>query len=189
MQAAARKRDLPAMSSESSSDEADLREAGTDRPVDGRHVRVERDRAGVLIVHVAGRDEPVTGAKVARCFPWSVPDTYISIRDDKGYEVAILKSLTELDAKSRQVVEDELSKRVFNPKIRRVLKVTREFGVTSVTAETDRGAVSFQLRSRDDVRVLSDRRALFRDADGNIYELEDLTALDAASRKHLQEYF
>jgi hypothetical protein len=49
--------------------------------------------------------------------------------------------------------------------------------------------VTFQVRSRDDVRVLSSTRALFRDADGNTYELADLNALDAAGQKWMQNYF
>ena len=61
--------------------------------------------------------------------------------------------------------------------------------MTSITAETDRGRVIFQVRTRDDVRVLSATRLLFRDADGNTYEVADSSALDAASRKFLQDYF
>jgi hypothetical protein len=32
-------------------------------------------------------------------------------------------------------------------------------------------------------------RALFRDVDGNTYEVPDITALDAASQRYLQQYF
>jgi len=158
-------------------------------PVGGRELRIERDAAGLLVVHIAGRDERIEDARVARCFPWSSPDKHISIRTHEGKEVAIIETLGELDHKSRRVVKEELAKRIFNPRIRRVVKVKREFEVTSITAETDRGEVTFQIRSRDDVRVLSPTRALFRDVDSNTYELADLNALDPASRKHLEEYF
>ena len=154
-----------------------------------RIARIERDDASLLVVHLRDYGDPIVDAKVARCFPWSVPDCYISIRNPDGKEISLLESLDDLDADSRAVVEEELSDRVFNPKIRGVSKYKREFGVTSVTAETDRGEVTFQLRSRDDVQVLSPTRALFRDADGIIYELPDLTKLDPASQKRLQQYF
>ena len=158
-------------------------------PVSGRIERVERDTAGRLVVHVEGRDEPLVDARVARCFPWSIPDSYVSIRDKDGKEIALLKSLEELNGDSRKIVEQELRDKVFNPMIRRVIEFKTEFGVTSITAETDRGEVTFQIRTRDDVRVLSPTRALFRDVDGNTYELADLYALDPASRKHLYHYF
>ena len=152
-------------------------------------VRVEREASGELTAEIPGRDEPVRDAKVARCFPWSIPNSYISVRDADGKEVALLETLDELDRESWQVVEHELSRRIFNPRIRRVSSMKREFGITSMTAETDRGEVTFQIRSRDDVRVLSPTRALFRDVDGNTYELPDLGALDPASRKRLEHYF
>lgn len=156
---------------------------------DSAGLRVERNEAGELIAHVPGREEAVREAQVARCFPWSFPDSYVSIRDKDGKEVRLLNSLDELDAQSRAVVKQELHDRVFNPQIQRVSSVKHEFGITTIVAETDRGEVSFQIRSRDDVRVLSPTRALFRDVDGNQYELTDLSALDPSSRKRLDQYF
>lgn len=144
---------------------------------------------GQVVVRVKERETPVAEAKVARCFPWSMPDSYIALRDKEGKEIALLKTLDELDSGSRDVVLRELRDKVFIPRIRRVIEHREEFGVTSITVDTDRGAVTFQIRSRDDIRTLSERRAIFRDADGNAYELHDLDALDAPSRKCLQEYF
>ena len=140
-------------------------------------ISIARATVGQLMVHVKGREEPYPEAKVARCFPWSLPETYISIRDKDGKEIALLNSADELDPASRKVVLRELQEKVFAPKILRV-DCKEEFGVTSFTAETDRGMVTFQIRSRDDVRVLSGTRALFRDADGA--DLPDLNALDTA---------
>ena len=151
--------------------------------------RIERDGTGRLLVYLAGRDEPEVDARVARCFPWSLPATYISIRDKEGKEIALLKTLDGLDPGSRKLVEDELREMIFNPEILRVSEWKREFGVTSICCETDRGEVTFQIRSREDVRVLTSTRALLRDVDGNIYEVRDLSKLDPASRRHFQQYF
>ena len=152
-------------------------------------MRIERNEKGELLVYLPGRAEPIVDAKVARCFPWSVPDAYISIRDADDKELALLKGLDGLGDDSRTLLEEELRDKVFNPKIRRIIEYRHEFGITTIRARTDRGDVSFQIRSRDDVRVLSPTRALFRDVDGNTYELADLDALDPASRKHLLKYF
>jgi hypothetical protein len=162
--------------------------AGAD--YDGAKIRrVEVDAAGRLVVHLEGRDEPLVDARVARCFPWSLPERYVSVVDKDGKEVALLETLEDLHEDSRRVVREQLAARIFNPVIRRVVGHKHEFGITSVTAETDRGEVTFQIRSRDDVRTLSATRALFRDADGNVYELPDLNQLDPASRKHVEHYF
>lgn len=150
---------------------------------------VRRDAARQLVVTLKGRPEPAVNARAARCFPWSRPEEYVSLLDSAGHELALVKSLDELDPESRAIVLEELRDKIFNPRIRRVLGDRDEFGVVSITAETDRGTVTFQIRSRDDVRILSPTRALFRDADGNTYELADLRALDAAGRRALGAFF
>ena len=150
---------------------------------------IDRNELRQLVVRLKGRGEEIVDARVARCFPWSLPGQYVSLRTKEGKEIALFKTLDELDGAGRQVVEEELAEKTFNPKIVRVIAYRNEFGVVSVEAQTDRGKVSFQIRSRDDIRHLSPTRALFRDADGNTYELTDLRALDPASQKWLGEYF
>ena len=149
---------------------------------------VTRNPVGQLVVRLKGGAEHVD-ARVARCFPWTLPDLYISIRDKDGKELCLVKTLEDLAPAGRELIREELEQKVFNPRILKVLDLKQEFGITSILAQTDRGQTTFQVRSRDDIRVLSAARALFRDADGNTYELHDLRALDAASRKHLAQYF
>ena len=151
--------------------------------------QIERNDQGDLVVRLLGQEEPICEARIARCFPWSLPDTYISVRDKDGKEVVLLKGLDKLDEATRQLVEEELRDKIFNPIIQRICEYRDDFDVTEITAETDRGKVTFQIRSRDDVRMLSATRALFKDVDGNTYEIPDLTALDGASQHYLSQYF
>ncbi len=163
----------------------------SDRPdyTDAVIQQLERNRAGQLVARLAGRDEPVVDVQVARCFPWSLPDQYISLRDADGYEIVLFESLEDVEEHMRELIEHELREKIFNPRILKILDFEHAFGVTSIHARTDRGEVRFEIRSRDDVRLLSATRALFRDADGNIYELSDLDAMDAQSRRYLSNYF
>jgi hypothetical protein len=151
--------------------------------------RIERNDAGKLVVHFVGRDEPLVDARLARYFPWSLPGAYISVRDADNHEVVMLKELDELDDASRELAEAELADKIFNPKILRIVSHKREFGVTTLHAQTDRGRVEFQFHGRDDIRILSPTRALFRDVDGNTLELPDITQLDPLSRKFISRYF
>ena len=150
--------------------------------------RIDRNSAGKLVVHIAGQ-EPVVGARLARYFPWSLPDAYISVRDADNHELVMLRELDELDDASRSIAEHELADKIFNPKITRITAHKREFGVTTINAITDRGPVEFQFHGRDDIRILSPTRALFRDVDGNSLELPDIDQLDAVSRKYIARYF
>ena len=151
--------------------------------------KLERNSRGELVAHLAGRDEPVANVTVAQCFPWTVRDRLISVRDKEGKELVLLRGLDAIDPASREIIQDELRDKFFVPKVRRILDYNAEFGVVSISAETDRGEVMFQIRNRDDVRLLSPVRALFRDVDGNVYEVEDFSALDRSSRRDLEQFF
>jgi hypothetical protein len=154
-----------------------------------RVARIERNTTGQLVAHLVAAAEPVPDVRLARYFPWSMPDAYVSVRTGEGREIAVLTDLDELDPASRKVVESELRDKIFNPKILRILEYKHEFGITSITAETDRGEVIFQFRGRHDIRLLSPTRALIRDVDSNTYELPDFNRLDPTSRRYLQRYF
>ncbi len=175
------------MSTASSENSGGIEADRKDASVGG--VKIRRGSKGRLIAELEGREDPIEDVRIARCFPWSLPETYISIRDSEGKEIKLVENFDELDDETRGIITEELHDKVFNPQIQRVLDHKDEFGVTSFTVETDRGVVTFQIRSRDDIRILSSTRALFRDPDGNTYELADLTALDPASQKYFQDYF
>lgn len=158
--------------------------------IEPEHIEsLQRNDAALLVLRVKGRAEPLEDVRVARCFPWSLPQSYVSIRSSDGKEICLVKDLAQLDEATRAVLEEELREKIFNPRILKVLSCKSEFGVSSLKVLTDRGEVSFQIRSRDDVRVLGAGRALFKDVDGNLYELHDVDALDPDSRKHFHQYF
>ncbi len=121
----------------------------------------------------------------------ATPDKELDERcePDELEEVEEPKELDELDDASRELAEAELADKIFNPKILRIVSHKREFGVTTLHAQTDRGRVEFQFHGRDDIRILSPTRALFRDVDGNTLELPDITQLDPLSRKFISRYF
>jgi Domain of unknown function (DUF1854) len=150
-------------------------------------LRVRRNGRGDLEAELDGKT--TVNIRVARCFPWTLEGELISLHDKDGKEIALLERLDGLDAASRGEIQQELRDRVFVPKITRITSHKAEFDIISISALTDRGEVQFQIRSRDDVNILSNRRALFRDVDGNMYEIEDIHSLDKASQRHLERYF
>lgn len=155
----------------------------------GKNIQsVTRNALGQLVVKMLGGNGPIVDARVARCFPWSRPDEYVSVRDKDGKELMLLHTLGELDDASRQLVEQELHDKIFKPRIEQIVTLKTEFDVTTITARTDRGEVSFQIRGRDDVRVLSGSRMLLKDVDGNTYDLPDVSRLDRRSQKWLEQF-
>ena len=153
-----------------------------------RIAEVRREADGSVTVTLEGIEEPVREVRVRRCFPWSLRDRYVAILDKDGKEVTLLRGLDDLPAGVRDILTEELHDKIFNPRIRSIRKHNSEFGVMSFEVETDRGDVAFQVRTRDDIRMLSGGQMLLRDVDGNTYEIPDLAALDPASRRLIHEY-
>jgi hypothetical protein len=142
-------------------------------------IHFRRDGFDDLVLEHDG--ESYSGVRILRGFPHSAAGRMISVRDADGDELGIVPRLDELDGDSRQLVEDELRRAYFVPRITRVLKLQETFHVPSWEVETDRGPRRFEIRSgRRDIRVLGSR-LLIRDADGNQYEVPDMRRLDADS--------
>ena len=117
---------------------------------------------------------------VARAFPFSDPDRYIGLRDGDDKDIGILTTLHGLDGDSRQIIEEELERRYFTPKVERVLSVTEEFGVVTWDVETDRGRRRFLVRNlRDNSFPLGANRLMMTDTDGNRYEIPDVRTVGA----------
>ena len=78
---------------------------------------IERLANGQLAVC---RDGTATAVKVRLCFPWSSPGRYISLRDEKNNEVALINDLAELDGTARATIEQALAEAGFLFEILRV---------------------------------------------------------------------
>ncbi len=116
--------------------------------------------------------------RIARAFPFSDPDHYIGFRDGNDKDIGLLIDMQDLDAESRGIIADELARRYFTPKIKRVLAVTEQFGVVTWDVETDRGERHFMVRNlRDNAYSLGPNRLMMTDADGNRYEFPDVTTV------------
>jgi hypothetical protein len=108
----------------------------------------------------------------------------IVLLDDKGSEVATVMEPDQLPADQRLLLRDALKERYHLVGIVRVNEVDVLFGTRYWAVETDRGPRSFALREPGkNVTWLGERHLVLRDTAGNRYEIPDVAALDARSRK------
>ena len=127
------------------------------------------------------------GVQVLRGFPLSAENRFISVKDGEEKELGIIGDITELDAESRKVLEEELKRVYFVPRITHVNQFEERFHIPRWDVETDRGPRIFEIRSgRNDVRVMDKGRILIRDADGNQYEIPDYRRLDLDSQNLIE---
>ena len=157
-------------------------------------MRLRRNPKGELVLHPGSGGsggsgvEPIVGVRVARCFPWSLRDQYVSVRDKEGHEQVLLHDLGELESQTRCLIEEELEAQDFIPLITAVEAVDDEFEVMAWQVQTDHGPIELQVKSTDDVIQLNDRRIVIKDHAGGLFEIADLTALDARSQRLVEDH-
>jgi hypothetical protein len=119
---------------------------------------------------------------VRRCFPWSEPARFVSLRDDAEEEFALVRDPAELDAASRLVLEEALAAAGFVFAVTRVTTIEEEVEIRHWRVDTRQGPRSFQTRLDAWPRVLPHGGLLIRDVAGDLYHLADPAALDPQSR-------
>lgn len=121
-----------------------------------------------------------------RLFPVSRENEYITLLDEEGLEVAIIRQLSELDSASVKVVRDSLKDYYLVPHITKIISTVEKYGTLRWTVETDRGIKSFDIRNRNhDIRVYKNGRVRVRDSDDNRYTIDDYRSLDPQSKARL----
>ena len=130
-----------------------------------------------------------------RAFPITDPDYYISIREpdgknkEKGAEIGLIEDIHIFDAETVQLLNSELDRRYFTPKIQKVVSLKEKLGQNYWEVVTDAGEFKFVIRnSGSNIRTLEDGRMLLFDIDGNCFEIPDPEKLDKASFKKIEIY-
>ena len=119
-----------------------------------------------------------------RSFPVTDENRYISIlRDDqKREEVCLIEDIEQLTDKNRGTLEQALAKVYFRPVITRLLSVNRQSGGISIwKVETDKGAITLDLKRRVSITDYGNGYLLITDIDGNRYEIPDYHEMDEKS--------
>lgn len=137
---------------------------------------------GRLVALVDGR--PVS-VRVRKCYPWSEPRRFLSLRDDEENEIAFVEDPSALDAESREALERATAEAGFVLEVRRVVRIDEEVEIRDWTVETPHGVRCFQTHLDDWPRLLPDRSLLIRDVAGDLYRLAPPESLDPRSRELL----
>lgn len=144
--------------------------------------RVERRRDGRLWVVDAKGETPV---ELTRCFPWSAPGKYLSLRDEHGDERAFVSSTEQLDPASRATVEATLARAGFVLDVTRIVSIEEDFELRLWVIETAQGQRRFQTPLDSFPREVEAEALVIEDVFGDLYRIREPRRLDAKSRKLL----
>ena len=133
-------------------------------------------------------DRSYLEVRVRLAFPMSHPSEYVVLNDCKDEQIGTLKSLKGIDRESRRIIEEELDRRYFAPRITVIHRIREEYGCTHFDVETTRGPTKFGVRNvRENVRELSPGHVQVRDLHGSVYEVPDVSELDPQSQSRLSQ--
>lgn len=153
--------------------------------LDPTKIRIMRDSHKRVLLKIG--DEEKVVYRVMRNFPLTGPEKYLSLADEEGKELGMIRQLKDLDPSSKKILEEELERAYFVPVIKRILAVRELYGgVTDIAVETDKGYREFELRSKDTIRFVGLSRIMITDVDGNRYEIPNMGALDARSKSLIE---
>ena len=155
------------------------------KPLDAKSVKIYRNELDDLVVELPDGSKHAK-VRAMGAFPLSNPSDFIILRDKEDNEIGLLESINELDSKYKKVLEEELQKSYFIPHITKIKNLEEKFGISQWEVETNKGTRTFNVKNREEIRLLSSGRVLIKDADGNRYEIPDHGRLDLKSRAFLE---
>ena len=147
-----------------------------------------RQNGDSLILFADGEERNID--HIVRCFPFSTPDQWISLRDQDGTELGLLPTLDGLDTQSRTRVEEHLRDRYDIPQIQTILNIeSSKEGGTNWDINTNAGPMNFTLRGDQNLNLNAFPEIVFTDAiTRKRYKISDYTKLDRASQKTARAY-
>jgi hypothetical protein len=156
----------------------------------GAGFRIFRRPDHRLVVATTGADgkQVETPVRASSCFPWSLPDQFVSLADDKGREVLMVEDLAGLEPAERDLLAGEIGLKNFVPRIGRIRSIRREIELFHWSVSTSAGPRSFLTHRHEAPRSLHGGKVLIRDINSDLYLIDDIKALDPKSLKLLWMY-
>ena len=172
-----------------SSGGAPVREESPYDFLDPARVRLWREPDGPMRLTVQD-DRSYLDVSVRAAFPRTAPRLYLGLANAAGGNgiIGLVADPQQLDEDSRRCLLEALDRQYFLPLITRVRSLKEEFGTVYMEVDTDRGPRRFTGRGiRDTIQESGRGDILLADVHGNRYCIADWTALDARSRRLLEQ--
>ena len=128
--------------------------------------------------------ESFTSLEPKKLFPVSRTDTYITLLDSSRREIALIKSLDDLNEESRKVISESLDKYYLIPVIEKIVAISkiksdRKYRWSVIT---NIGPREFEIKNRStDIVVYPDFSVRLRDSNDGRYIVPDYRKLDSHS--------
>lgn len=157
--------------------------------LDPSHVRAHMDAKGFLEVTLPN-GKVYHNVRVTLAFPISRPTNFVYLFDAEGKELGMISNPHKIERESRDLLLAQADQAYFMPRITSIRRIEESMGIARWEVQTDRGWSAFDVIARGESShwYVGRNKIVVRDADGNRYLIEDMTALDSRSRRMLDLY-
>jgi len=125
--------------------------------------------------------------RVARVFPKTHPDGFISFLDTLGHEIGLLETTNGMLPDSKGILNDHLRRLYFVPTIEEILSVESSGTASTWRVVTNEGERAFSVASRDALDGDRPPEICVTDLAGRRYKIRDYWGLDKDSRQAIVE--
>lgn len=152
--------------------------------LNSKNAKFQKTEGGFLSLVYEGTS--YNRVKIIRLFPFTDPDKYLSVRDEKNVEIGVIEELESLEKETKDMINEQLSLYYFTPQIQKVFGIKDEYGYAYFHVMTDRGECKFTINMGGNaVSKLSDTRLLITDLDGNRFEIPNILELTVKEQRKL----
>jgi len=135
-----------------------------------------------LVTLILKNGERFEALEPRRLFPVNNPDEYITLLDNNGKEIGVVRKLSDLNEASFEALSKSLKDYYLVPFITEIISATEKSGTLIWTAQTNLGKKKIEIRNRNhDIKVHSNGTVRVRDADDNRYVISDYRKLNKHS--------
>lgn len=163
-----------------------MTDEGYIRFIEPQYAVFSKTEGGFLKLHIMP-GEDYARVNLYYIFPFSAENGYISVRNQEGKEIGIIKSIEDYTESTKELLLNELHRRYFTPSIQRIISIKEEFGYYYWDVVTDAGQKKFALRrEQHGIISITEKRVLITDVDGNRFEILDCGSLEPKFVKILE---
>lgn len=122
-----------------------------------------------------------------RAFPFDRPDEIISVQQEDGFEIGIIRNINDFDDDTVRILNESLDNKYYIPEITKIISAKDRFGFVYFKCETDSGICDFVVKNPfGSIIRLPKNRIILVDIDGNRYSVKDTGALDRKSYRKIE---
>jgi hypothetical protein len=137
-----------------------------------------------LLLHLCGAQ--YSDLRIRLAFPLEAEGEFVGFSLADGTELGMLERVRDLDPDSCALLQAELDKIYFRPRVTNVGRLVEEQGALRGQIDTTSGPRQIEIRGyRENVRLLAGTRAMIEDVDGNRYLVDNWQSLPKLTRQIL----